>query len=291
MPANEAMPSPWQAARPDEVPAALRLSRRVLAQQVAPPVIELSSGDEDDTPPAPALAPGLAPAPVMAREQTQAVPETSTAAAESGATEAAAAAAAEVKAAAEKAAAAEKKAEKKAVKKAAAEVKAAAAAEIRMAYTLWAAQPITAGAAEMEPLSSRLRSAIAAASACGVAADLVESLSLSMDKSEESRAVEKAEAEAEAEAEAAAAAAAAAAGNGERAGWWTTLTRRYRGVIRFARELDRHAHTSHALLLGGETTPSRQRTLPLSTPWPVPQAIRSERAAGECDGRDVGRTA
>ena len=99
-----------------------------------------------------------------------------------------------------------------------------------------------------------------------------------------------AEAEAEAEVEAAAeAAAAAAAGNGD--GWWTTLARRCRGAIRFARELDRHAHTSHALLLGGETTPSRQRTLPLSTPWPVPQAIRGEMAAGECDGRDVGRTA
>ena len=84
----------------------------------------------------------------------------------------------------------------------------------------------------------------------------------------------EAEAEVEAEVEAAAEAAAAAAGNGERDGWWTTLARRCRGAIRFARELDRHAHTSHALLLGGETTPARQRTLPLSTPWPVPQAIR-----------------
>jgi hypothetical protein len=56
----------------------------------------------------------------------------------------------------------------------------------------------------------------------------------------------------------------------EGSGWWTRLTRTYRGIRRFARELDQHAHTSHALLLGGETTPTRHLSVPLSTPWPVP---------------------
>ena len=125
--------------------------------------------DKDDTPPAPVLAPE----PVMARVQTPVVPETSTPAAESEATEEAAAAA-EVKAAAEKA---------------------AAAAEFRMAYPPWAAQPITVDAAEMAPLSSRLRSAITAVIACGMAVDEMESLSLSMDEMEEMRAENKAGAE------------------------------------------------------------------------------------------------
>ena len=64
----------------------------------------------------------------------------------------------------------------------------------------------------------------------------------------------------------------------ERAGW---LTRTYRGIRRFAREFDKHAHTSHALFLGGETTPTRQLTVPLSTPWPVP--LPQEREGPEGD--------
>ena len=146
--------------------------------------------DKDDTPPAPVLAPE----PVMARVQTPVVPETSTPAAESEATEEAAAAA-EVKAAAEKAA------EEAAARRVALE-------ELHAAYTAWSRQPITVDAAEMAPHSSRLRGAIAAAIACGVA---VESLSLSMDENEEMRAEYKADMEAWAEDAAAAARAVAPA--------------------------------------------------------------------------------
>jgi len=66
----------------------------------------------------------------------------------------------------------------------------------------------------------------------------------------------------------------------ERAGW---LTRTYRGIRRFAREFDQHAHTSHALFLGGETTPTRQFTVPLSTPWPVPRPQEREGPEGGGD--------
>ena len=77
---------------------------------------------------------------------------------------------------------------------------------------------------------------------------------------------------AEPEPEAGAGPAAAGAGNGERDGW---LRKRYRGIRRFAREFDQHAHTSHALFLGSETTPARQLTIPLLTPWPVPPERRN----------------
>ena len=33
--------------------------------------------------------------------------------------------------------------------------------------------------------------------------------------------------------------------------------------------IDPHAHTSHALFLGGESTPSRPQTVPLDEPWPL----------------------
>ena len=126
--------------------------------------------DEDDTPPAPVLAPE----PVMA-VQTPAVPETSTPAAESEATE---------------------KAEAEAAAKAvAAEEAAGVVEELNAASTAWASQPITTDAAEIAPLCSRLRSAIAAAVACGVAVDKVKSLTLAMDENEKTRAEFKANVE------------------------------------------------------------------------------------------------